>query len=79
MTNKEMLETFTNTLMGAWGGDAPPEAFWAMTDFVNWANQAFGLDCSLPPVEECTEKYDQALNEVIECIDNAITRYSNGC
>ncbi len=72
MEQEKLLETFIGTLLSSWGGDAPPEAFWALTDFVNWANQVYNLDLSLPPVEEQTEEFDQAIKEVISKISKAV-------
>ncbi len=33
-----------DTMLNSWGGDTPPEALWAFKEFVEWANQEYGLD-----------------------------------
>ena len=72
--SEALLDEFLTTLMSSWGGDAPPEAFWVMTDFVNWVNEAFNQDFSLPAVEEYTDEYEDEIQEIIKGLTETIAK-----
>ena len=37
------LKKAFSTLMTSWGGDPPPEAFWAANDFIDFLNSELGM------------------------------------
>ena len=40
--NDKKLNTFISCLLHTWGGDTPPEAVWALTDFLKWLAEKHG-------------------------------------
>ena len=46
------MRTFVSTLLHTWGGDTPPEAFWALKDFVLWMNNRYGCDAVAPDEDD---------------------------
>lgn len=67
--------TFLTTLLSSWGGDTPPEAIWALGDFVNWINAERGLNLEAPTEqeyyydgEEGQEEFDRKLDLIKEAL-----------
>lgn len=48
MKNPELFIKAMNTMLHSWGGDTPPEALWALTEFVEWINSEYNLHLSVP-------------------------------
>jgi prophage DNA circulation protein len=41
--NKKLLIRAISTLEASWGGDTPPEAYWAFTELANFLNKEFDI------------------------------------
>ena len=77
MIEKQTCDTFISTLLYSWGGDTPPEALWALTDFVNWINLSQGLSLEIPTEEDYKKDDDTFCNKVkviTDTLDNIDTK-----
>lgn len=50
--NKKLLIKAISTLENSWGGDTPPEAYWAYSTLVKFLNYEFDIKLSVPVDEE---------------------------
>ena len=72
MKNKEGFIKALNTLFGSWGGDTPPEAYWAANDLLDWYESEFDLDLkirfnepdSLPPNYNNPDNFDEVIDSI---------------
>lgn len=70
MNNPEQFIEALNTMLFSWGGDTPPEALWAMTEFVKWLNKEY--DLNLPVVTEADYYENQTFHDKFEEIKEAV-------
>jgi hypothetical protein len=68
--SKQKLVTVVNTLMWSWGGDTPPEAFWALEKLVDFINAEYNQQLVAPTEEEYeTEAFDIKLEAITDFLE----------
>jgi hypothetical protein len=70
MKNGKLLGKAIRTMMHAWGGDTPPECYWALQDMVTYINEETGStleylreDCITEDDQDAREKAFDAIME----------------
>ncbi len=85
MKRLDLFMEAIQTMLGAWGGDTPSEAIWAMNDFIIWLNAEYNLE--LEGVDEDDyykneENFDRKIKAVWTALEQAEqaeqTRNNNG-
>jgi len=69
---KELFLKALQTLFYSWGGDTPPEAYWAANEFLNYFYKVnnikpvifFEEPDSLPPNYSNADNYDEVIEKI---------------
>lgn len=65
-SGKKHLADAIDSLIGAWGGDTPPEAFWVLTDLIKFINKEYGTNFKDMTSEEMSEVNEIRLEVITE-------------
>jgi hypothetical protein len=63
MKEKKIFIDALNTLFFTWGGDPPPEVYWAGNDFIKWYEAEYNVNIGIQFDEQ-----NPNFNDVIEAI-----------
>jgi len=64
MNRKDLFLKAISTMLHSWGGDTPPEAYWTLTELIEWYEAEYGVQLDIPEIEENYEWAEAVVNAI---------------
>lgn len=70
MNNGKLLAKALMTMMESWGGDTPPECYWAMSEMIKFINKETGSKFKDLDGDEPSEGNSKKLEKLMEFLES---------